>query len=180
MPIAKWGIVLESRLVVQKNGWKTKCLSIVLLQGSLIWLFCETTLNVIHIPAKLANLIFFSFLLNCATSYLSINLDSDLVLSLQELDPVEDGVLLLPPEVPRPLGRSVVLGAPLPVLVVLRRLGHRLLPQPPGTGTGSPESGIKSHWILLGQILKFRICDSWIMKRNCKLLGMGRHIDLCR
>ena len=74
MPIAKWGIVLESRLIVQKNGWKTKCLSIVLLHGSLIWLFCETTLNVIHIPAKLANLIFFSFLLNCATSYLSINL----------------------------------------------------------------------------------------------------------
>ena len=29
----------------------------------------------IHIPAKLANLIFFSFLFNWATSYLSINLD---------------------------------------------------------------------------------------------------------
>ena len=66
---------------------------------------------------------------------------SDLVLSLEELDPGEDGVLLLPPQVPGPLGRRVVLGAPLPVLVVLGGLGHRLLLQPPGGPRGSPASG---------------------------------------
>ena len=65
---------------------------------------------------------------------------TDLVLSLEELDPGEDGVLLLPPEVPGALGGRVVLGAPLPVLVVLGGLGHRLLPQPPGRPGGSPAS----------------------------------------
>ena len=64
---------------------------------------------------------------------------SHLVLPLEELDPLEDGVLLLPAEVPGALGGRVVLGAPLPVLVVLRGLGHRLLLQParggaPGIG----------------------------------------------
>ena len=44
---------------------------------------------------------------------------SHLVLPLEELDPLEDGVLLLPAEVPGALGGRVVLGAPLPVLVVL-------------------------------------------------------------
>lgn len=47
----------------------------------------------------------------------------DGVLPLQDLDPLHDLGLLLASQVSRPLGRLIVLGTTLPVLIILGREG---------------------------------------------------------
>ena len=70
-------LVSQPMLVVQKNCKRMKSLSDIPLQSSLWGLFCETTLHVIFLLLCVANLPGFSYMLNCATSYLSINLGQE-------------------------------------------------------------------------------------------------------
>ena len=68
--------VSQPMLVVEKNCITMKSLAGIPLQFSLWGLFCDTPLDVIFWLPCVVNLPCFSYMLNCATSYLSINLGS--------------------------------------------------------------------------------------------------------
>ena len=69
-------VISQPMLAVQKNCKWSKSLFDIPLQSSLWGLFCGTPLEVIFWLLYVANLPGFSYMPNCITSYLSINLEN--------------------------------------------------------------------------------------------------------